>query len=168
VKDASQRKYQPADSCEISEKNISFLLCQVKNRAEARNVDDVMLNPVYCGIVKSGDVCMQPYLAIRHELRASSSGHSVEKMVADIGRVGLVIYRTSSATSPCLQYRRSDNDGAIEDLLERVLTVSVQCVTMADEYSDRLVLSLGALPCQFKHSFVVVNEPTKAPLKKQR
>jgi hypothetical protein len=167
---ATQRGWPAADSSEISEANISFLLCQVKTRADEAN--DLLLSPVYCGIVESGELCMQPYLAIRHELSMeSSSGATVEGMKEETGRVGLVLCNLTCATSPCLKFQRRDLDPLTEDLLERVLTVCSPSIKLAEDYSDRLVLAYGALPCQIKQRQYLDQDPVEAPpppLKKKR
>ena len=158
---------------DITEANISFLLCQVKNRVDPDENDDAKLTPVYCGVVESGEVTKQPYLAIRHELRTlSKTDATIETMKEETGRVGVVMYRMDSSTSPCLNYRREKLDTPTEDLLEQVLTTSVQCLKMTDEYPDRLVLAIGALPCQIKLSQALLDgsavKPQPKPSAKKR
>ena len=77
----------------------------------------------------------------------------------------------TSANSPCLNFARDDTDPLTEDLLEQVLTVSAQCIKVTEDISNRLVLALGALPCQFKlsdDSLASYSPPAEAATKKQR
>ena len=166
------RRTEIQQSAEISESNISFLLCQVKNRASVKVGADPKLKPAYCGICESGEKQTQPYLAIRHELRCDDDmGEGSDIMQESPGRVGLVMYRMTSANSPCLKFARADTDPLTEDLLEQVLTVSAPCIKVTEDSSNRLVLALGALPYQFKlsdDSLASYSPPAEAATKKQR
>ena len=98
----------------------------------------------------------------------SETDTTIEAMKEETGRVGVVMYRMGSSTSPCLNYRREENDTPAEDLFEQVLTASVQCLKMTDEYPDRLVLAIGALPCQIKLSKALLDGSADTTAAKKR
>ena len=163
IQTAANSSDEPSVGTEISEANISFLLCQVKNRIEPDAADDDKLDPVYCGLVDSLQSIEQPYLAIRHELRCSAENNgTAQQMEASVGRVGLVIFRMKGDTSECLKFRQVLNDAKVEELLEQLLTVSAQCLKMAEDLTDRLVLAVGALRCQIKLSEFFLKPAAKA------
>ena len=108
-------------------------------------------------------------MVIRHELRAPpKTDPNVQRMSEDIGRVVLVIHELFNRNISVFRIPEGDDDAPIEDLLDHLLTVSVRCIAMVDEYADRLVNPLGALTYQVKFCSNLQSENKEGPIKKQR
>ena len=133
----------PTDGVEISTERISFILIQVKNRITESSAADPWMDPTQYGIIVGDEKC-PPYLAIRHELRATVTSPDMN-IIAN--RFGLVLDLGDESNTPCFAYkpRAVPDDEKVSSLLNKLIKIHVEPLGVCESVNERLSLAFGAL-----------------------
>ena len=121
---------------------ISFGKIQTKNTPSSNNKADLKMHPGNCGIMDPNTID-RPFFALRNNLRGKNP---IKRMATDTEkpfRFGLVVGEFKTATAPCLNYHKLDNDEDLGDLITKVIDARLKPVAQLPETLDRITLAGG-------------------------
>ena len=147
-----RRQYpEEPEGTEFPLNDFSFLLVKTKIYSNSEGKTYPKMHPGNCGIMDPNTID-RPFFALRNNMRGKNP---IKRMATDTEkpfRFGLVLGEFKTATTPCLNYHKLDEDEDLGDLITKLIDGRFKSVTHLPDMLDRLIFAGGGEINELKFS----------------